>query len=80
MPRQVRQAARAEEQLRLATALAYLSAAQRQAIELHYLQDWSLERIGQRMNKTKGAVASLIYRGTSKLRELLVNESRGDHG
>lgn len=73
-------AARAEEQLRLATALAYLSAAQRQAIELHYLQDWSLERIGQRMNKTKGAVASLIYRGTSKLRELLVNESRGDHG
>ena len=66
-----RKAVLAEEQLRLATALACLPTAQRQAIELHHLQGWSLDRIGQKMDKTKGAVAALIFRGTSKLRELL---------
>lgn len=64
-------AVRAEEQLRLATAMACLPAAQRQAIELHHLQGMSLEGIGKRMKKTKGAVAALIFRGTKRLRELL---------
>lgn len=72
-------AVRAEDQLRLATALACLPAAQRQAIDLHHLQGWPLDRIGLRMNKTKGAVAALIFRGTSKLRELLTTQHGDDH-
>lgn len=69
-------AVRTEEQARLATALACLPPAQRTAIELHHLQGWPLDRIGERMKKTKGAVAALIFRGTSRLRELLT----ADHG
>ena len=64
----------AEEQLRLAKALACLPTAQRQAIELHHLQGWPLDRVGQHLKKSKGAVAALIFRGTTKLRELLVRE------
>ena len=64
----------AEEELRLAIALACLPDAQREAIEMHHLKGLSLEQISQRMNKTKGAVAALIFRGTSKLRELLTNQ------
>lgn len=67
-------AVRAEDQLRLATAMLCLSAAQRQAIELHHLKGWPLDRIGTHMEKTKGAVAALIFRGTTKLRELLEKE------
>jgi len=66
-----RKAVRAEEELRLAKALACLPPAQRQAIELHHLQGWPLDRIGEHMSRTKGAVAALIFRGTSKLREVL---------
>lgn len=69
-----RKAMLAEEELRLALALACLPDAQREAIEMHYLKGLSLEQISQRMNKTKGAVAALVFRGTSKLRELLTNQ------
>lgn len=65
------QAVRAEESLRLSKALVCLPATQRQAIELHHLQSLPLEDVGQRMNITKGAAAALIFRGTTKLRELL---------
>lgn len=44
------------------------------AIELHHLRSWPLDRIGQRMQRTKGAVAALIFRGTTRLRELLSSE------
>ena len=64
----------AEEELKLCKALACLPAAQRDAIELHHLQGLPLDRIGTRMNRTKGAVAALIFRGTTKLRELLSKE------
>ena len=64
-------AVRAEEELRLVGALACLPSAQRTAIELHHLQGWSLERIGKRLDRPKGAVAALIFRGTTQLRELL---------
>jgi len=70
-------AVEAEEQLRLAKAMECLPAPQRQAVELHHLQGWSLDRIGKRMKKSKGAVAALIFRGTSRLRELLTTE-QGD--
>lgn len=67
-------AVRAEEELRLAKALACLPTAQRTAIELHHLQGWPLERIGKHLDRTKGAVAALIFRGTTRLRELLVSK------
>ncbi|MEQ9406099.1 MAG: RNA polymerase sigma factor [Fuerstiella sp.] len=67
-------AVKAEEQLRLVTAMACLPTGQRQAIELHHLQGLPLECIGERMKKNKGAVAALIFRGTKKLRELLEKE------
>ncbi|WDI41514.1 RNA polymerase sigma factor [Bremerella sp. P1] len=69
-----RKAMMAEEELRLAIALACLPDAQRVAIELHHLKGLPLDHISQRMNKTKGAVAALIFRGTSNLRELLTNQ------
>ena len=73
-------AVRTEEELRLAKALACLPSAQRQAIELHHLHGWPLDRIGQHMERTKGAVAALIFRGTTKLRELLSKGNQPTHG
>ena len=65
---------RQEQELRLANALACLPSAQREAIELHHLKGLPLEDIGKRMDRKKGAVAALIYRGTTRLRELLSKE------
>lgn len=62
---------REENALMLAKALAQLPEAQRQAIELHHLKGLELGQISQRMKRTKGAVAALIFRGTTRLRELL---------
>lgn len=67
-------AVQAEEELRLAKALACLPPAQREAIELHHLHGWPLQRIGQHTGRTKGAVAALIFRGTTRLRELLTGD------
>ncbi|MEQ8788011.1 MAG: sigma-70 family RNA polymerase sigma factor [Pirellulaceae bacterium] len=64
-------AIRKEQALRLAKALACLPPVQREAIELHHLQGKTLEETGLQMDRTKGAVAALIYRGTRRLRELL---------
>jgi len=64
-------AIRKEQALRLAKALACLPPVQREAIELHHLQGQTLEETGRQMDRTKGAVAALIYRGTRRLRELL---------
>ncbi len=72
-------AMRAEDQLRLAKALACLPAAQREAIELHHLQGQDLETIGNSMERNKGAVAALIYRGTIKLRKLLTRDEDTAH-
>jgi RNA polymerase sigma-70 factor (subfamily 1) len=70
---------REEDQLRLAKALACLPAAQREAIELHHLHGQNLETIGTSMGRNKGAVAALIYRGTTKLRELLTRDEDKSH-
>ena len=67
-------AIRQEQEVRLAKALSCLPAAQREAIELHHLKGMPLDEIGQRMNRHKGAVAALIYRGTRRLRQLLIKE------
>lgn len=64
-------AIRKEQAVRLAGALSRLTPAQREAIELHHLRGLPLAEIGERMQRDKGAVAALIFRGTRRLRELL---------
>lgn len=49
-------------------AIAGLPEDQRTAVELHHLQELPLEQIATTMNRPKGAVAALIYRGMKKLR------------
>lgn len=70
-----RKAIRLEDEARLAQALALLPEPQREAIELHHIGGLKLEEIGERMGRSKGAVAALIFRGTTKLRQILA--SRG---
>lgn len=60
-----------EDKVRLAVALACLPPAQRDAIERHHLRGLPLDKVGRQMNRTKGAVAALVFRGTKRLRELL---------
>ena len=72
-------AMRVEDQLRVAKALACLSEPQREAIEMHHLKGMNLADIGEQMGKDKGAVASLIYRGTKKLRTLLSQDGASGH-
>ena len=64
-------AMRHEQLLQLAEALAQLPLDQRQAVELHHLKDLPLAVIAQRMGRSKGAVAALLFRALGKLRELL---------
>ena len=67
-------AARKEEAVRLADAVARLPDDQRDAIELHHLQEYSLEETARRMGRSLGSVASLIHRGIQGLRKILGSE------
>jgi len=71
------QAIRQEELVGLAVALARLPADQRQAVELHHLKGCPLADAAGQMDRSKGAVAQLLFRGLKKLRELL-SESKGE--
>ena len=71
-------AIRSEQAVRLATALGCLTSPQREAIEFHHLKGMPLAEVGTRMNRDKGAVAALIFRGTKRLRELLGEESENE--
>jgi RNA polymerase sigma-70 factor, ECF subfamily len=64
-------AMRQEQLLRLAQALAELPDDQRHAIELRHLQGCSLAEVAQRLDRSKGAVAKLLFRGIEKLHGLL---------
>lgn len=66
-----KKAMRSEQAVRLATALGCLTPPQREAIELHHLKGMPLADVGKQMNRDKGAIAALIFRGTKRLRELL---------
>lgn len=62
---------RNEQALRLATALTQLPDAQREAILLHYWQDWPVAEIAQHMDRSPTAVAGLLKRGLKQLRTLM---------
>ena len=62
---------RSERLLRLAEALEALPEAQREAVELHYWQGWSLAEIAAHLDRSTAAIAGLLQRGLKKLRHLL---------
>jgi RNA polymerase sigma-70 factor (ECF subfamily) len=62
---------RSEQLLQLAEALDALPEAQREAIVLHYWQDWPLAEIGTHLGRSPAAVAGLLHRGLKKLRATL---------
>jgi RNA polymerase sigma-70 factor (ECF subfamily) len=65
------QAVRHEQLLALAEALAALPEDQRTAVELHHLEGHSLIEVGRRMQRSKEAVAGLLFRGLKRLRTVL---------
>lgn len=65
---------RGEAALLLAEAIEQLPDEQRQAVQLRYLEQRSLESIAAEMEKTTAAVAGLIARGVKGLRRLLPQE------
>ncbi len=64
-------AARNEELLRLAAALAQLPDEQRRVLELKHLWGCTLAEIAGRTGRTRASVVGLLYRGMRKLRALL---------
>jgi RNA polymerase sigma-70 factor (ECF subfamily) len=64
-------AARNEELLALAAALAQLAPDQRTAVELRHLHGCALEEVARRMERSKEAAAKLLFRGLKRLRDLL---------
>ena len=62
---------RRERAVLLAEALASLPEAQREAVELHYWQGWTLARIGEHLGRSTPAVAGLLHRGVKKLKRVL---------
>jgi RNA polymerase sigma-70 factor (ECF subfamily) len=69
---------RQEQLLRLAEGLARLPPDQRVAVELRHLKGCSLDEAARQMERSKEAVAKLIFRGVKKLKQLLRGESGGD--
>jgi RNA polymerase sigma-70 factor (ECF subfamily) len=67
-------AMRNEQMLHLAKSLGLLPDDQRLAIELHHLQGIPLAEVARQLNRSKGAVAALLFRGLKKLREFLQNQ------
>jgi RNA polymerase sigma-70 factor (ECF subfamily) len=62
---------RSERLLRLAEALEALPEAQREAVELHHWQGWSVAEIARQLDRSTRAVAGLLQRGLQKLRHHL---------
>jgi RNA polymerase sigma-70 factor (ECF subfamily) len=60
---------RDEQLLHLAEALERLPEDQRTAVERHYLQGEPLALVAEALERSKGAVAALLFRGMSRLRK-----------
>jgi RNA polymerase sigma-70 factor, ECF subfamily len=73
------QASRNEELQRLARALEQLPEDQQTAVLRHHLQGVPLADVAGEMGRSKAAVAGLLHRGLTRLRELLAEgESPGE--
>lgn len=68
-------AVRNEDLLRLSAALPNLVEAQRQVVEMHYLQGRTLAAIGVELGRSREAIAGLLFRGLCRLRSLLAVDS-----
>jgi RNA polymerase sigma-70 factor, ECF subfamily len=64
---------RSERAVRLADALEELPEAQRDALVLQHWHGWTLQQIADHLGKTPAAVAGLLKRGLSGLRQRLRN-------
>jgi RNA polymerase sigma-70 factor (ECF subfamily) len=64
-------AARGEELVRLAQAIARLPDDQRVVVELHYLEGRSVAEVAERIGRTRPAAVGLLFRGLKRLRTLL---------
>lgn len=69
---------RNEEAAKMAVCLEKLPAAQREAVHLRFYEGLGIAEIVQRMGRSETAVAGLVKRGLSQLRQLLDTESRTD--
>jgi RNA polymerase sigma-70 factor (ECF subfamily) len=69
------QAARQEQLVRLAEALARLPEDQRRAVELRHLAGGTVGEVAGQMGRSKEAVAKLLLRGVARLRQLLTDPS-----
>ncbi len=67
-------AIRNEEQGQLASAMQALTAKQREAVQLIYLQGLKVEEAAQQMELTPAAAAKQLQRGMAKLRKVLDSE------
>jgi RNA polymerase sigma-70 factor (ECF subfamily) len=61
-------AERNDQLLHLAVALEKLPDEQREAIELHYWQGWTLAEVAAHQSRSPASVAGLVHRGLAKLR------------
>jgi RNA polymerase sigma-70 factor (ECF subfamily) len=68
--------ARNEELERLERCLVLLPAAQREAVRLRFYEGFAVSDIVRQMGRSETAVAGLIKRGLSRLRQLLAEQSR----
>ena len=71
-------AARNEQLLALASALARLAPDQRTAVELRYLHGCALEVVAGRMGRSKEAASKLLFRGLKRLRQFLEESSHDE--
>ena len=65
---------RVEQQQHMEACLALLPAAQKEALRLRYYDELPIADIVQRMGRSETAVAGLLKRGLSALRELMAKE------
>jgi RNA polymerase sigma-70 factor (ECF subfamily) len=72
-------AARHEELLRLAEALAGLPEDQRRAVELHHLHGLPVEEVARELGRSESAAGGLLRRGLKRLRELMRGPTGDEH-